>query len=540
MRKRLLAIIATAAMVVTMIPNMVFAETVTEINNVNDLKKFAESVNAGESYAGKTVTLNVDLDISGIANWDPIGNGSRSGKTYTGDAFNGTFDGKGNTIKGLTISSTTGADAALGLFGVVDGGVVKNLVLTDVKIDVTASECAGGAIGLMVNNSLADKITVSGKVKANRGNGGIVGRMTVSGTISNCINNADITATGTGGNTGGIVGAAYYTETGKEMTIDNCANNGAVKGYNGVGGIVGLSSANVDSCVNSNTAEVIGNGFSIGGIVGEQQNYGSILDCKNDGDIVNNGSNTGYGTGGIVGWIRYNGAEASYPQKEIVEVIGNINNGSISGASDAGGIIGTAYNAVVVKNNENNAERLDGANFAAGIVGNLQFTETPVGNIPSNSTDISNNVSKTPEDKISANCKDPYGYNNNTSQGRVDYSASNNDVWVAQVGDTKYATFDKAIEAADREKKDLVILDMDGNDELNNVPAGVNVVNKTGENISVNGTTVPPTKNEPVAPTPSKPVDSPATGDNSALPFAVAGITLAAMAAVVATRRREN
>lgn len=37
-----------------------------------------------------------------------------------------------------------------------------------------------------------------------------------------------------------------------------------------------------------------------------------------------------------------------------------------------------------------------------------------------------------------------------------------------------------------------------------------------------------------------KPDNSPNTGDNSALPFAVAGIALAAMAAVVATRRREN
>ncbi len=38
----------------------------------------------------------------------------------------------------------------------------------------------------------------------------------------------------------------------------------------------------------------------------------------------------------------------------------------------------------------------------------------------------------------------------------------------------------------------------------------------------------------------SKPEASPNTGDNSVLPFAVAGIALAAMAAVVVTRRREN
>lgn len=40
--------------------------------------------------------------------------------------------------------------------------------------------------------------------------------------------------------------------------------------------------------------------------------------------------------------------------------------------------------------------------------------------------------------------------------------------------------------------------------------------------------------------TPAKPDASPATGDNTALPFAAAGLALAAMSAVVATRKRFN
>ncbi len=54
------------------------------------------------------------------------------------------------------------------------------------------------------------------------------------------------------------------------------------------------------------------------------------------------------GTGGIVGWVRYNGAEAAYPKKAVVEVSGNTNRGAVSGGNDAGGIIGTVYNAAVV------------------------------------------------------------------------------------------------------------------------------------------------------------------------------------------------
>ena len=35
---------------------------------------------------------------------------------------------------------------------------------------------------------------------------------------------------GTGANVGGIVGAAYYTAIGQEMSISDCVNNGTVSG----------------------------------------------------------------------------------------------------------------------------------------------------------------------------------------------------------------------------------------------------------------------------------------------------------------------
>ena len=104
---------------------------------------------------------------------------------------------------------------------------------------------------MLTGGGTAENITVSGSVSAKRGNGGIVGRMTVSGTISNCVNNATMVATG-GANLGGIVGAAYYTAAGCVMNITNCTNYGTVTGSaGGVGGIVGLSSAHVSGCTNN-------------------------------------------------------------------------------------------------------------------------------------------------------------------------------------------------------------------------------------------------------------------------------------------------
>ena len=149
-----------------------------------------------DTFAGKTVTLAANIDLDG-QEWTPIAEGSRSGNTYSeGDAhFDGTFDGNGLTIAGLKISSLpAGAseDYAVGLFGVVDGGTVRNFTLADVDIDVEASECAGGAVGLLVGGGTAENITVSGSITAGRGNGGVVGRMTVIGTIRGCTNNATV------------------------------------------------------------------------------------------------------------------------------------------------------------------------------------------------------------------------------------------------------------------------------------------------------------------------------------------------------------
>ena len=304
---------------------------------------------------------------------------------------------------------------------------------------------------MLTGGGTAENITVSGSVSAKRGNGGIVGRMTVSGTISNCVNNATMVATG-GANLGGIVGAAYYTAAGCVMNITNCTNYGTVTGSaGGVGGIVGLSSAHVSGCTNN--AAVTASGASVGGVVGEQQNYGSVTNCINTASVTNNGASSAYGTGGIIGWVRYSGSAADYPLKSVVSVTGNENSGAISGGNDAGGIIGTVYHAANVNGNTNTAESLTAANFAAGIVANFQFPDNALiqginSAIPSQEMNLQNNVSTTTIENITANCKNLYAYDNSSGQqeGKIE---ENSDAWVAQIGTTKYATLQTAIDAAD-------------------------------------------------------------------------------------------
>ena len=385
------------------------AQTV-DVNSAAQLAGFVELVNGGNAYEDYTVTLHSSLDLNG-EEWTPIATGARSGSSPSENSFKfkGIFDGNGNTIYNLSITTDPkNPNQAIGLFGIVDGGTVMNLKFENVDINVPSSEMAAAAVGMLTGGGTVSGIeVVSGSIKAIRGNGAVVGRMTKSGTIEECINRAAVS--GTGANVGGIVGAAYYTEDGSTMTIDDCHNYGTVSGTAGVvGGIVGLSAANVSNCTNE--AAITGNGADVAGIVAEQQNAGSIKGCVNKGDITN--SSSAYGTGGIVGWIRYNGATSAYPVKNVIEVSGNTNYGSVQGGNDAGGIVGTVYNLGVIKENYNYAPALNAKTFAAGIVGNAQFTETAVGMTENNLVYVTDNFTTTSLSDIEAPCKDLFVYIN--------------------------------------------------------------------------------------------------------------------------------
>ena len=380
------------------------------ILNASGLKALVGAVNGGDTLEGKTVKLEADVDLSDAA-WTPIGNGARKSGSYTGNSFKGTFDGGNHKITIGSVEETTNADAAYGLFGVIDGGAVRNFEIS-ATITVAKGEQVGAVAGIIVNGGSISKVTVlsGSSITGIEGVGGIVGRILVNGSVTDSVNNATVTGPK---NTGGIVGAAYYTENEQYMTISGCSNHGIINGKTATGGIVGLSAAIVSNCTND--AKISGDGTSLGGIVGEQQNYGSISDCTNEADVTNKSS--AYGTGGIVGWIRYSGATGSYKQKALISVTGNTNRGSIQGGSDAGGIVGTLYNGGTVTGNFNYAETIKSSNFAAGIVGNVQVTEkTPgLGNtdaVENLGITISNNRTSTTIENITGGCVDLYFYSN--------------------------------------------------------------------------------------------------------------------------------
>lgn len=382
-----------------------------KIGTAEQLAGLAQLVNSGNTFEGKTITLTKNVTLSG--EWTPIGAGTRDDATYDegSTVFSGTFEGNGHTITGLSISSGS-KDQAIGLFGVVAGGSIRNVTLADVSIHATSNELAGAISGMLCEGGTVTGCVVGSEsdgsvVEAKRGNGGIVGRMLVSGSITDCDNFAEIRAVG-GANAGGIVGAAYYTAEGKVMTIVSCMNFANVSGNGSVGGIVGLSTAFVDDCVN--TGDVTSDsGTSIGGIVGEQKSYGSVTGCTNFGTVTNN-ANT-YGEGGIVGWIRYSDSKEDYPVQDMVEVSSNINLGDVVGrGGNAGGIIGMTYNWAYVGDNVNLAEKVEAVTFATGIT--TQQNETYKSSEVGAGITVENNVSTTDPANIRASCTDRIVYIN--------------------------------------------------------------------------------------------------------------------------------
>lgn len=389
------------------------------VNQPSDLAGLADMVNGTGEYEnnpndfdGFTITLADDFDMGGNT-FPGIGSATRDhgSLSSSSNSFKGVFDGQGHTISNLVIEGTTNADDAVGLFPAIDGAdaVVKNLVVTDITINAPNNEQAA-VVGVVTNGATVSNITVtSGSISAKEGAAGIVGRVIANGTVTGCSNAATITSAGT--NAGGIVGAAYYTTQGTTMTISNCSNNGNVSGQSqAIGGIVGLSAANITGCTNKGI--ITGADTATGGIVGQQNCAGSIVNCTNNGQVK---GGSGYGSGGIVGWVRYNGTTTDYARQNIISVTGCTNTASITGSTGVGGIVGMWYMSGVCQHNVNTATSLSASGqFVAGIIGGQQWTtegpNTTTGDL--NHLIVTNNISTTPVSDITGQASAQYIYVN--------------------------------------------------------------------------------------------------------------------------------
>lgn len=126
-----------------------------KIKDAKGLIYFAECVNSGVSFAGKTITLAGDIDLNpGVQLLDAnheLASGVDLSKLYqfpgigtSEHAFDGSFNGNGYVIKGLYMTSETSAhDTCTALFNVVDNSTLKNIGIVDSYIRITEGYGAG-------------------------------------------------------------------------------------------------------------------------------------------------------------------------------------------------------------------------------------------------------------------------------------------------------------------------------------------------------------------------------------------------------------
>ncbi len=294
--RKLLAVILSIAMILTLVPLALFASAEDEyvpyinadtntpntedgnytISSVAELKWLATKVNTGNSYADSNFKLEVDLDLTGTT-WTPIGSSAEN-------AFSGTFDGNGKIISGLTFGTdeVRNNSQAAGLFGYVSQATIQNLAVTDSEFYMTGLLAQVGPIVAVLDESTLTKCAVSDvvvdveytntEVFTLNAIGGLVGAST-GGTVSESYSTAHISVTAPvsiGNYVGGLVGRNNGTVS-SSYYAGNVSLGESLIGY--VGGLVGNNAGAIE---NSYSVGLVG-GKLTAGIAG--LNTGTIDNC---------------------------------------------------------------------------------------------------------------------------------------------------------------------------------------------------------------------------------------------------------------------
>ena len=266
-----------------------YIANIYNVGTLNQLEAFRDAVNSGMNFNGITIKLTADITLNKA--WRPISNYSRTEVYGKGDTstkiqsklFNGTFDGQGHTIYGLTnvgVDDTTlnkGTNATTiqnklevtyGLFASIGNATIKDLKLADVNIVESFSnnekfvgDCVGAVTGFVFGSATFENITVSGSVVASDNVGGLVGRVYNYSTndftvnFNNCTNNATVKSTAGSGKAAGIACLTMNGTGTLTVNFNNCTNTATIETnteyYAGIAYNGGAVKVKLDGCQNT-------------------------------------------------------------------------------------------------------------------------------------------------------------------------------------------------------------------------------------------------------------------------------------------------
>lgn len=340
------------------------------VDGADQLQGIQDFVNKDSDAAYYNYALKSDIDASVLKNYKAIG----------GDTgYQGTFDGRGHAIIGLTAGGSEAANT--GVFSAVGKqGAVKNLSV--LAGNFTGKDNVGAVAG--VNKGTISDITTYGNTVTSDGHaGGLVGTnekiIKDSTSVSNVIANSQEAMAG------GIAGI-----NAKGAVIDNSESNSAVAGSkatsSGLGGVAGVNKgtlSKVDSLGVTNGGD--SGSSAVGGIAGI--NTGSIENAYNESFVTG-----GEKTGGLVGINEKSGSlvnaanagrvEGKGAAQDAAQEIGGLvgdNDGSILNGRNGGNVTGTTYVGGIVGTNREDSTLTDiindtsilikGSTYVGGIAG---------------------------------------------------------------------------------------------------------------------------------------------------------------------------
>ena len=338
------------------------------LKTAEQLRSFAGSLTEHIDYTGAYIELMNDIDVSG-KEWTPVGDSSYG--------FNGSFDGKGHTVSGMTVGSADTAkkisedEKYVGFFSALGtDAAVKNLKLKDVLINISYDKSAyAGGIAAVMNSegegckgAIIDSCSVEGKITltSDQGNnfvGGIAAYV-YKGAIINCMTDVEAGCTVTKGSSFGEAGG-----------IAALVNRGLVANSYTLGNVYGSGNREDEGMAVVSSLVAVNAGYLV-------NCYGAGKHETNDHSIY---------TGAVSGWITgightydcyYNGEASMKIGDKAVDPVAAVGTRVSSGVSDEG----MAYTGGVVFNNEvytskdysGLADKLNG-NFAAFPVELTQF-----------------------------------------------------------------------------------------------------------------------------------------------------------------------
>lgn len=293
------------------------------IYDVDDLQEMANDLT--EDYvlgndidASETGTWNWDAGEEDYLGFDPIGE--------AGTEFEGTFDGQGFTISGLTIDRP--AESYVGLFGYIDStsALVEDVGLIDVAI--TGDDYVGALVGFNVYGDITD-VYVSGG--------------TVAGDDSSST-----------GRVGGLAGCT----SGWSVAVTDCHAMVEVSGYAHVGGLLGRAVGGVISDCYA-TGDVDATGYSVGGLIGSTWNT-DVDRSYASGDVYGGGSTVGglagvfpgggdltnsYATGTVTSDYQYAGGLVGKTSGSGTTIVNCYATGAVTADDYAGGFAGELYDS---------------------------------------------------------------------------------------------------------------------------------------------------------------------------------------------------